>query len=111
EFVDRMALRDGACDFARDIAVWYPLRVIMMLLGGPPEDERLMLKLTQDLFGAQDRELKRPTGGSIAAQVFGEFSAYFRELTADRRQHPRDDLATVIAEARIDGQPIGDMEA
>jgi cytochrome P450 len=111
EFVDRMAARGGACDFVRDIAVWYPLRVIMMLLGVPPEDERLMLQLTQDLFGAQDRELKRQTDGSIAAQVFREFSAYFRDLTADRCKHPKDDLATVIAEARIDGQPIGDMEA
>lgn len=111
EFVDRMEKLGGACDFARDIAVWYPLRVIMLLLGVPEEDEHLMLKLTQDLFGGQDSEMKRRTEGSITLQVFKEFSDYFRRLTADRRARPKDDLATIIANAEIDGRPIGDMEA
>ncbi|HYR67695.1 MAG TPA: cytochrome P450, partial [Reyranella sp.] len=43
EFVDRMAALDGDCDFARDVANWYPLRVIMTILGVPAEDEPLML--------------------------------------------------------------------
>ena len=36
-------------DFVKDVAIWYPLRVIMSILGVPEEDEALMLKLTQEM--------------------------------------------------------------
>src|ERR1700730_9258534 len=62
EFVDRMEAMGGACDFARDIANWYPLRVIMSILGVPPQDEALMLRLTQELLGSTDPEMKRQSG-------------------------------------------------
>jgi cytochrome P450 len=40
-----------------------------------------------------------------------EFFEYFQGITADRRAHPTDDLASVIANAEIDGEPIGALEA
>src|SRR4029453_18768917 len=43
-YVDRMAGLGGTCDFAADIALYYPLRVIMQILGVPAEDEPLMLQ-------------------------------------------------------------------
>jgi cytochrome P450 len=59
EFVDRLAAFGGECDFAHDIALYYPLRVIMEILGVPEPDEPLMLKLTQEMFGPEDEELTR----------------------------------------------------
>ena len=53
-FVDRMLAHDGACDFARDIALYYPLHVIMSILGVPESDEPRMLRLTQQMFGNED---------------------------------------------------------
>jgi len=47
-FVDRMAATGGQCDFVNEIALHYPLTVIMEILGLPEEDEPLMLKLTQE---------------------------------------------------------------
>ena len=38
ETVDHMLETGGECDFARDVAAHYPLRVIMDILGVPPED-------------------------------------------------------------------------
>ena len=38
-------------------------------------------------------------------------SSTSRAITADRRAHPTDDLASVIANAEIDGEPIGVLEA
>jgi cytochrome P450 len=35
EYVDRMVQLGGSCDFVREVAVWYPLRVIMTILGVP----------------------------------------------------------------------------
>ena len=46
--------RGGACDFVDDVALGYPLHVIMEVLGVPESDEPRMLKLTQELFGNAD---------------------------------------------------------
>src|SRR5215469_3789910 len=62
EYVDRMAGLGGECDFAADIAVHYPLYVILSLLGMPESDFPRMLQLTRELFGAQDEELGRDEG-------------------------------------------------
>ncbi|HUO13213.1 MAG TPA: cytochrome P450 [Caulobacteraceae bacterium] len=119
EHVDRMAELGAECDFARDIAMTYPLRVIMEVLGVPPEDEPRMLKLTQELFGASDPELSRSgasTGdnpsplGDLQA-IIADFFMYFKRLTDERKADPKSDLASVIANGQIDGSPISDFEA
>ena len=116
-FVDRMASFGGECDFARDVAFLYPLHVIMEVIGVPETDEPLMLKLTQELFGAADPDLARYRGtdlneglAGIQATV-GELMAYFTEMSENRRKLPREDLATVLANAQIDGAPLGVLEA
>ncbi|MEN9855801.1 MAG: hypothetical protein RLZZ157_927 [Pseudomonadota bacterium] len=119
-YVDKMAAMGGACDFVNDIALYFPLRVIMEILGVPEEDEPRMLKLTQELFGAQDQDVNR-SGEDAAANVekaladiqavLMDFFLYFNKITEDRRAMPTDDVATVIANATIDGQSIGAFEA
>ena len=126
--VDRMAALGGACDFVNEVALWYPLRVIMKLLGIPESDEPMMLQMTQEIFGPQDPDViarsQRVTQGTPAlmggksgdAQVdllatVQMFFTYFREVTADRRANPRDDLASVIANGLIDGEPIDELSA
>lgn len=113
EMVDRLLERGPECDFAQDIGQWYPLKVIMSLLGVPDEDHPLLLRLTQQLLAPRDPELQRKGGGSdIAAikKVVGEFFAYFTQLVADRRANPRDDLPTALVNAQVNGEPIGQME-
>jgi cytochrome P450 len=124
--VDRMAALGPECDFVNEVALWYPLRVIMDLLGVPAVDEPMMLKLTQEIFGPQDPDVvarsQRVTtaaGGTAPSGVpqvdlpslAQEFFAYFGAVTADRRARPRDDLASVIANGQVDGRPIGEREA
>lgn len=117
-FVDRMADMGGECDFAKDVALYFPLHVIMETLGVPEADEPKMLKLTQELFGSQDPDLNR-TGaeatfeeGLAAMQAtIGDFITYFNEITEDRRANPREDLSTVIANGQIDGQPLDHFAA
>ncbi|SNT12054.1 cytochrome P450 [Sphingopyxis indica] len=113
--VEHLLSFDGECDFARDVAAHYPLRVIMDILGVPPEDEPL---LTQQLFGSTDPELNRSREAITDAEqaiamlnfVIADFENYFRTLTADRRAGPREDIATVIANASVDGGQIPDRE-
>ncbi len=117
--VQHMASLGGECDFVADVALHYPLRVIMEILGVPPEDEPRMLKLTQELFGAGDPELNRSGGESrdndtamVELQaVIADFFMYFKALTDDRKANPRNDVASVIANGQINGEPINDFEA
>jgi cytochrome P450 len=114
--VDKMAATGGRCDFVQEVALHYPLHVIMSILGVPPGDEGRMLKLTQELFGAADPELARdadtpPAERKFDMSVIVDFSNYFRALSEARRAKPTEDLASVIANSQIDGQPISDLEA
>jgi cytochrome P450 len=117
--VDHMCTRQtGRCDFVADVALGYPLHVVMEILGVPTEDEPRMLKLTQELFGPQDPDTARAMKMLSAAQLadmlqgtLNDFNAYFRALSDERRAQPRDDLATVIANAQVDGQPLSDFAA
>lgn len=113
KFVDRMLATGGRCDFAKDIALYYPLHVILNILGLPEEDEHIILKLTQEIFSPQDPEITK-TDASLTAEDranfmydrIREFQDYFQQLGEDRRANPRGDLASVIANAVIDGVPI-----
>jgi cytochrome P450 len=114
--VDKMAATGGRCEFVQEVALHYPLHVIMSILGVPPGDEGRMLKLTQELFGAADPELARDADTPPAERTFDmgvivDFSNYFRALSEARRAKPTEDLASVIANSQIDGQPISDLEA
>jgi cytochrome P450 len=111
-YIERMRELGGSCDFAKDIAQPYTLRVIMDIYGVPEEDEPLMLELTQGIFGAADPEFLGDAddpGQKVMASIM-QFVQYFNEITEDRRACPADDLASVIANGQIDGAPMGDME-
>lgn len=106
--IDHMAELGSECDFVTDVAMHFPLQVIMSILGIPPDDYGLMLKLTQEMFGTDDPEFRRDS--SVIA-VLRDFFNYFQALTEKRRADPTDDLASAIANAEVDGARIGDLEA
>jgi cytochrome P450 len=108
--VQRMVELDGECDFARDVAMQFPLQVILAILGLPEEDYPRMLQLTQELFGAADPEVSRGRSVEDMRAVIQDFFVYFTQLSEARRAEPTGDLASVIANATIDGEPIGIME-
>jgi cytochrome P450 len=109
-YVDKMVERGPELDFVPEIAVNYPLYVILSLLGLPESDFPRMLKLTQEMFGGDDAELRR---GEVNTDLFAtllDFFNYFAALTAARREHPTEDLASAIANATINGEPLSDMD-
>lgn len=108
--IDQMARLGGQCDFMNDVAVHYPLQVILALLGLPEEDYPRMLKLTQEIFGAEDPDIARVGKDQSIMDVVVDFLQYFAALTAARRAMPTDDLASVIAHARIGGAPLPDVD-
>jgi len=101
--IDRMIGFGGECDFATQIGFSYPLRIVVGLLGLGEEEDARILHLTQELFTLDD------TARFAAAQE--NFNAFFDEVIADRRANPRNDLASLISNARINGEPMPLPEA
>ncbi len=109
-YVDKMLMVGPECDFVQEVAVNYPLYVIMSLLGIPESDFPRMLKLTQELFGSDDSEFKRGSSNEDQLPALLDMFGYFNTVTASRREHPTEDLASAIANARIDGKPLSDID-
>lgn len=112
DFAGQMFAMAPACDFAEDIAFWFPLRVIMRVLGVPQEDEKYLMQLTQELFSPGDPELNRikkevtPAEAlQLLVQTNADLEAYFAEVTKRFRAAPDDaKVNSLIANARIDGE-------
>ncbi len=66
------------------------------------------MKITQAYFGGGDPEMQK--GNDLIAATMA-YVDYFKDVAKERRQNPKDDVATVIATSEIDGKPIGDFEA
>lgn len=102
----------GRCDFAKDVALEYPLRVIMQVLGVSSEDFPMMLRLTQEALGPEDPDARHEADGerNMAAETrvaaLQQASQYFMALADDRRKNPRDDISTLLANAEVDGAPL-----
>ena len=111
EAVATLEARDGKCDFATEIAQPYPLQVILEVLGMPREDFGRMQVWTQELFFPDDPDLQRePPTPEARLRIRSEVFAYYSELTASRRASPTGDLASVISNGQIDGEPLPDAE-
>ena len=83
--VDQMAALGGECDFVNDVALHFPLQVILSILGLPADDYGRMLQLTQELFGAEDPDIERMGDDASLLGVLMDFVNYFTQLANDRR--------------------------
>ncbi|WJY19739.1 cytochrome P450 [Alteriqipengyuania flavescens] len=118
ETVQRLVDAGPEADFVKLVSAPYPLHVVMQILGVPEEDEARMLMLTQQMFGGQDEDLNQSsmtnlTTEQITQLVAGavqDFEAYFARLTAEKRANPTDDVASTIANAMVDGEPLNDRD-
>jgi cytochrome P450 len=110
--VDKLG-EEGETDFVEAIAQRHPLRVLATILGIEPEDEDLLLELTQQLFASEDPDLQREgeDRGEATRQLMTDFAALFARIIQDRRANPTDDLASLLANAKLaDGSPMGPVE-
>ena len=114
DVVDKMAgeTGEGECDFAAEIATAHPLRILSTILGVPQQQEPDIMRLTNQLFAADDPELQRKGGDPEKAmmELGRELFQLFGKIIEDRKANPRDDLATLLATAEVDGEPMGPME-
>ena len=113
--VTRLQDMNGKGDFVTNVALKFPLEVIMNILGVPEEDFPFMLRITQEIFGPLDPDTKKALAKmssdeitNIQRATTNELVQYFNQITEDRQKNPTDDLATIIANAKVDGEPISE---
>jgi len=106
ELVARVGPR-GACDFVRDLAAPLPMIVIGDMLGVEPADRDALLRWSDELIEGTSAT-STPAQREAAARAFAEYAAYHRDVVADRRARPRDDLVSVLVHAEIDGERLDD---
>jgi cytochrome P450 len=104
QIVDAVVER-GACDFVTDVAGEMPSYVIADLMGLPLEDGRKLYELTETLHAAPESQ---PPGAALAAGA--RMFQYAREVIDEKRRHPRDDLATKLLKAEVDGRRLDDLD-
>jgi cytochrome P450 family 142 subfamily A polypeptide 1 len=100
ESIDAVAAR-GECDFVREIAVPLPLRLIAEMIGIRNEDFDRFHHWSDAMIagdGATD-----PAVLAGAGKAFVEYSHYVTEIIEDRREHPREDLVSVLVGAKDEG--------
>jgi cytochrome P450 len=109
----------GDIDLVRALSEPFPIRVIVTILGIPREDGDFLVHLSNQLVeGTSDRVLDPTAYGnttplellpfnSPAAHALFEFG---RNLGAQRRGCPADDLVSRLVTAEIDGDRLTDAE-
>lgn len=94
---DRREL-DAALDYARHI----PVRVIVGMLGFPPEDADLFREFIAQVLENVDQSAEERN----AVVNDGEMEAYINAQIEEHRAHPRDDLTSFLIDAEIDGNKL-----
>jgi cytochrome P450 len=95
EAVDR-----GGCDFAQDIAARIPINTICDLLGIPEPDRPQLLELNKRAVSSDE-----PGHTELDARMArSEIVMYFTELVQDRAGRQGDDVISLLAGTRVDGE-------
>ena len=101
ETIDIIAPR-GECDFVDDISVPMPLLLIAEMIGIRKEDRERFHRWSDDLI-AGDGNRDNAEIMQKSAQALREYADYLKEIFAERRKHPQDDLVSILVGAKDQG--------
>ncbi|MEU7136094.1 cytochrome P450 [Streptomyces sp. NPDC046261] len=108
ELVDGL-VAEGGGDLIAAVAEPLPVAVIAEMLGIPTADRALLRPWSADICGMYELNPGEETARrAVRASV--DFSAYLRELIADRRAHPGDDLISALIAAHEEGDRLTGQE-
>lgn len=98
-------------DFVEAVAAKLPMDVIAELFGVPPEDREEMIVWSNAVTGSQDAEYGDVDDPhSVVWDARRKVFEYFSQHVADRRANPKDDFVSLLVEARVDGEPLSDLD-
>ena len=97
----------GRFDAVAEFTARLPMDVISSMLGIPEADRDRVRGWSNDVLH-RDPGNPRPTARGL--ESMGLMHEYLGELLAERRARPRDDMATALLGAEVDGQGLSDDE-
>ena len=100
--------KNGKCDLATDICDPYPIPIICELLGAPKKDWQLFSRWAEDVLRIFNATASEELDVIFKAQ--DELGEYTRQLIADRRSRPADDLITSLIAAEEAGDKLNEAE-
>ena len=93
----------GRCEFVAEFASILPVSVFFDIMALPVDDREMLLEISNRITRTPDNDVR--------AQAFVEIGDYLRPWLVERREHPGEDLLSVIANAKVKGEPISDGDA
>jgi cytochrome P450 len=100
----------GQLDILMDFAYPLPVIVIAELMGVPTEDRAQFKRWSDDIVATLGGASATPQLIERAAKSGGEIVDYFRDVIADRRRKPKEDLVTVLVEAADEGDVLSEPQ-
>ncbi len=108
DLVDRLVAAGGG-DLLTDVAEPLPVAVIAEMLGIPEADRAPLRPWSADICGMYELNPSQEAAArAVRASV--EFSDYLRELIAERRERPGDDLMSGLIAAHDEGERLTEQE-
>ena len=108
--IDRMFERfpERTCDFVHEVAALMPLQIICDMMGIPESDEEMIFNWTNTILGVGDPEFVGTFEDLV--RVGGEIFSYALALGEDRLKNPRNDIASIMMNAEVDGERLSAQE-
>ncbi|ORV39547.1 steroid C27-monooxygenase [Mycolicibacter engbaekii] len=94
-------------DFVTDVASQLPLATICELIGVPSAERQQVFDWSNRLVGGGNGDAD---AGDDGIQASAELLGYAYQMAEDRKAHPRDDIATALVTATIDGEQLTPLE-
>ncbi|MFJ9010783.1 cytochrome P450 [Streptomyces canus] len=108
ELVDRL-VAEGGGDLLTDVAEPLPVAVIAEMLGIPESDRAPLRPWSADICGMYELNPSEDVAAK-AVRASVEFSDYLRDLIAERRKEPGDDLISGLIAAHDEGDRLTEQE-
>jgi cholest-4-en-3-one 26-monooxygenase len=107
--LDRLDGREE-CDLVIDVAQPVVSRVIGSFMGIPPEDDEIWARLMNTTLAADDPDINPAGVDAVMQRDVPEIFERCRQLIAERRERPTDDLTSVLVHAEVDGERLEEHE-
>jgi cytochrome P450 len=99
-----------SCDLVFDVAQPVVSRVIGSFMGIPPEDDETWARIMNTMMAAGDPDLNPAGVESVMTKEVPEMFERCGKLVAERREHPTDDLTSVLVHGEYEGQKLAEHE-
>jgi cholest-4-en-3-one 26-monooxygenase len=107
--LDRLEGRE-VCDLVTEVAQPVVSRVIGSFMGVPPEDDAEWARLMNSALAVGDPDMSPRGADTLLQEDIPELFERCRQLIAERRERPTDDLTSVLVHAEVEGEKLDEQE-